>query len=69
MKGMTKIARGTGKVFLALLGGIFMPVWIWVALGVAMNKKLREKEVRQAEVPTIGETLALNHVSTQHQNH
>ncbi len=57
MKGMTKLARGTGKVFLALLGGILMPILIWVALGVALNKKLREKEIRQAEVPTIGEIL------------
>ena len=58
MKGMTKIARGTGKVFLALVGGILMPILIWIALGVALNKKLREKEVRQAEVLTIGEILA-----------
>ncbi len=57
MKGMTKLARGTSKVFLALLGGILMPILIWVALGVAINKKPREKEVRQAEVPTIGEIL------------
>ena len=58
MKGMMKLARGTGKVFLALLGGILMPILIWVALGVALNKKLREKEVRQAEVLTNGEILA-----------
>jgi len=57
MKGMIKVARGTGKVVLALLAAVFMPVLIWVALGVALNKKLREKEARQAEVPTIGEIL------------
>ncbi len=69
MKGMMKIARGTGNVFLALLGGIFMPVLIWVALGVALNKKLRERSVQPEPTPAVGETLALNHVSTQHKNH
>jgi len=69
MKGMTKSARGIGKVFLALLGGIFMPVLIWVALGVALNKKLREGSVQPAPTPAVGETMAVNHVSTQHRNY
>jgi len=58
MKGMIKIAKGTGKVILALLTGILMPILIWVALGVVMNQKLREKRVKQTETPTIGEILA-----------
>jgi hypothetical protein len=58
MKGMIKVAKGAGKVILALLTGILMPILIWVALGVVLNQKLREKKVKQATAPTIGEILA-----------
>ena len=58
MKELIKIARGIGKVILALLGAILMPILIWIALGVAINKKLREKEVPQMETETISELLA-----------
>ena len=57
MKGLIKVAKGTGKVVLALLIGVFMPILIWVALGVALNKKMREKTVQEREVETIGEIL------------
>ena len=58
MKELIKITRGIGKVILALLGAILMPILIWIALGVAINKKLREKEVPQMETETISELLA-----------
>ena len=57
MKTIMKIAKGTGKVILALLMGVLMPILIWVALGVALNKKLAEKKVKEAAAPTIGEIL------------
>ena len=57
MKGMKKVARGVGKVVLALLAGVLMPILIWVALGVALNQKLRGKEVQRVPVPTIGQIL------------
>ncbi|OGO19779.1 MAG: hypothetical protein A2144_13115 [Chloroflexi bacterium RBG_16_50_9] len=57
MKTIMKIAKGTGKVILALLTGVLMPILIWVALGVALNKKLAEKKVKEATAPTIGEIL------------
>ncbi len=57
MNKMNGIAKGTGKVFLALLGGILFPILIWVALGVAINQKLRAPKVAAAE-PTIAEILA-----------
>ncbi|OGO07661.1 MAG: hypothetical protein A2Y92_01590 [Chloroflexi bacterium RBG_13_57_8] len=56
MKGLIKVAKGTGKVVLALLVGVLMPILIWVALGVALNRKMREKAV-QTEVKTLGEVL------------
>ena len=46
MERMMKIVRGTGKVILALLAGVFMPVLIWVALGEAL-KKAQEKKHQQ----------------------
>ena len=58
MKGTKQIARGTGKVMLALLGGILMPILIWVALGVAISHKLRERAPQRKPAPTIGEILA-----------
>ncbi len=58
MNGMKKVAKGIGKVVLALLAVVLMPILIWVALGTALNIKLREKKLQRAPVPTIGEVLA-----------
>ncbi len=58
MNGTKKVAKGVGKVILALLAAVLMPILIWVALGVALNQKLRGREVQRAPVPTIGEILA-----------
>ncbi|MFH1381379.1 MAG: hypothetical protein ABIH70_00605 [Chloroflexota bacterium] len=55
MKTAKKILKGTGKVILALMGGILMPVLIWVAFGVAMSQKLRSAQ--RKTVPTIGQIL------------
>jgi hypothetical protein len=51
MKGTKKIGRGAGKVTLALLGGVLMPILIWVALSVAMTRRLGR--VQRAPAPTI----------------
>ncbi|MFH1382077.1 MAG: hypothetical protein ABIH70_04200 [Chloroflexota bacterium] len=53
----------TGKVGLALLAGILMPVLIWVAFGVVMNQKLRQWSARRKPAPTIGEILATARLS------
>ncbi len=66
MERTEEIAKGIGKVVLALVGGALMPIWIWVALGVAMNRKLREREAERKLAPATGETLAANHVPIQH---
>ena len=42
MKTMKRIAQGTGKVVLAILVGVLIPVLIWVALEVAVNQKMRD---------------------------
>jgi len=42
---------------LALLGGVLMPILIWVALGVAVNQRARERRVQRKPAPTIGEIL------------
>jgi hypothetical protein len=57
MKGIKRVAKGIGKAMLAVLGGIFFPVLIWVALGVAINQKLMERRRQQVRVSTIGELL------------
>ena len=57
MERTKKLARGIGKVILALLAGILMPILIWVALGVAVNQKIRQRQLRRAPAPTIGEIL------------
>ena len=58
MKTTKRIARSIGKTILALLACMFMPILIWVALGVAVNQKLREKRPKRVPTPTIGEILA-----------
>jgi len=42
---------------LVLLGGLLMPVLIWVALGAALTQKARERRAGQRPSPTIGEIL------------
>ena len=38
MKGTKRITGGIGKVVLALLGAVFMPILIWVALGATVKR-------------------------------
>ena len=57
MQRMKKIASGTGKVILALLTGVSLPVLIWVALGMAMHKKAHEMKHKQTPVPTVAEVM------------
>ena len=58
MERMMKTTKGAGKVMLAVLGGILMPILIWVALGVAISHKIRERAPQRKPAPTIGEILA-----------
>ncbi len=58
MKRIKRIGWGVGKVVLALLAGILMPILIWVALGAAVTQKLREKRQQRKSAPTIAEILA-----------
>lgn len=58
MERMMRIARGTGKVMLAILAGALMPILIWVALGVAVYQVMRQRQVQRKPVPTIGQILA-----------
>ncbi len=58
MKTIKRIGRGVGKVVLALLGGILMPVMIWVALGAFLTQKIREKRQQRMSTPTVAEILA-----------
>ncbi len=58
MKEIKRIGRGIGKVFLALLGGILMPILIWVALGAFLTQKIREKRQQRMSTPTVAEILA-----------
>ncbi len=58
MENMMKGTKGTGKVILALLGVILMPILIWVALGVAISQKMRERAPKRKPAPTISEILA-----------
>ena len=57
MERTKKIAKSAGKVMLALLGGILMPILIWVALGVAISHKMHERAPQRRPAPTIGEIL------------
>jgi hypothetical protein len=57
MNKIMKVVKGTGKVILALLTGIFMPILLWIGLGVALNQKLRAKKQVTETAPTIGEIL------------
>jgi len=65
MEKAKQIARGVGKVILALLGGVLMPILIWVALGVAVYQRVHEKRVQREPAPTIGEILAAAGLTVQ----
>lgn len=65
MKKLIVIAKGTGKVILALLAGITSPVLIWVALGVVINQKIQEKKLKRQTAPTLGEILDKGKTYTQ----
>ncbi len=54
MERMKQIARGVGKVILALLGGVLIPILIWVALGVAVNQRVQEKRLQREPAPKTG---------------
>ncbi len=58
MKTVAKIGKTAGKVVLALLGGVFMPVLIWVALGVAVTHGTAKKGAPRAKATTTGQPLA-----------
>lgn len=58
MEKVKRTLRGGGKVSLAVLGGVLMPIMIWVALGVALSQRVRERRARRKPAPTIGEILA-----------
>ena len=57
MNKMMKVLQGTGKFILALFMGIFSPILLWIGLGMALNKKLREKQQVPEKARTIGEVL------------
>jgi hypothetical protein len=57
MNKMMRVVKGTGKVILAILTGIFMPILLWIGLGVALNQKMRAKKRVTETAPTIGEIL------------
>ncbi len=57
MKGMKRTTRGIGKVILALLGGVLIPVLIWMAFGIAVTQRVRGKEPQRKAASTIGEIL------------
>ncbi len=58
MKTIMKGTRNTAEIMLALLGGILMPILIWVAFGVAISQKLRARVPQRKVTPTIGEILS-----------
>ncbi|MFH1381380.1 MAG: hypothetical protein ABIH70_00610 [Chloroflexota bacterium] len=59
MEKTMKTAIGIGKVLLALLAGIFMPILIWVAFGVAVNQKLHQWSAQRKPVPATGDALEI----------
>jgi len=46
MERIKKTAKGTGKVMLAVLAGVFMPVLIWAAMGVAVRQAQARRHQR-----------------------
>jgi hypothetical protein len=65
MKRIEKVVKGIGKVILALLTGIFMPLLVWVGLGVAINQKVTKKAIQPKTVPAAGDTLVETPVNTK----
>ena len=57
MKRTKQIARGIGKVILALFAVALMPILVWVAIGAAFNIKLREGRLQRAPAPTASEIV------------
>ena len=55
MTGLKGIAKVTGKVGLALLGGLLFPIMVWVALGVATSEKMK---AGRTVTPSLAEILA-----------
>ena len=60
MERTKRVVKGMGKVILALLTGVLMPLLIWVALGTAINRKMVEKSVQRKLSPAADETLEAN---------
>ena len=60
MERTKRVVKGMGKVILALLTGVLMPLLIWVALGTAINRKMVEKSVQRKLAPAADETLEAN---------
>lgn len=67
MEKTKRITWGTAKVFLALFTAVLMPVLIWVALGVAVNRKINEKNALRKTAPAIDETLMPDAATIQDQ--
>ena len=57
MKRTMKVARGTGKVFLAMLCGVIIPILIWIGLGTAIVQRVRETRGKKVEVRRLGEAM------------
>ena len=49
MKTFRKTCNGTGKVSLAIIGCMLMPILIWVGLGAGIYQKNRPKKVTAKE--------------------
>lgn len=58
MERMKQITRGTGKVIMALSGGVLMPILLWVAFAAAINQVTREKRLQRKTAHTTGGILA-----------
>ena len=56
MKTKTTVQR-VGKVMLAIMAGVLMPILIWVAFGAALHQKVEQRRTSQASVPTLKEIL------------
>lgn len=55
-----KALKTIGKVILALVGGVLMPVLIWVGFGVAIYQRAKARKAQTAIAPTLGELLQKN---------
>lgn len=64
MKRIQKAIKGIGKVLLALLTGIIVPILVLVGLGIAINQKATNT-ARPKTVPVAGGTLTETHMHTK----